>query len=102
MAGRPLSSTLFPYTTLFRSSFTGSLTREGGESVAGGPYAIHQGTLALGGNYELSFVGANLVITKRAVEVTADSQTKTYGDPNPTLLYTSNTATKLAGDSFTG
>ena len=41
-------------------SFTGSLTRVAGETV--GTYAIQVGTLTAGGNYTLTFVGANLSI----------------------------------------
>ena len=37
-------------------AFTGGLAREAGEGV--GSYDIQQGTLALGGNYNLTFVGA--------------------------------------------
>src|SRR5205814_1284465 len=40
------------------------LPRAPGESVAGSPYAIHQGSLDAGANYALSFVGANLTIAK--------------------------------------
>ena len=43
---------------------TGTLSRTPGETVAGGPYAIGQGTLGAGGNYTISFTGANLTITK--------------------------------------
>src|SRR5678815_3812486 len=66
-------------------SFNGSLSRVAGEDV--GSYAIQQGSLALSGNYTLSFVGANLSITARAITVTADSKTKTYGDGDPALTY---------------
>ena len=34
----------------------------------------HQGTLALGANYALTFVGANLTISQRAITVTADAE----------------------------
>src|SRR4029079_1147025 len=78
-------------------SFTGTLTRDLGEAV--GPYAIKQGTLSAGGNYTLTFVGANLTITARPVTVTADAKTKVYGDDDPALTYTG----VLHGtDSFTG
>ncbi|MBI2828240.1 MAG: Ig-like domain repeat protein, partial [Acidobacteria bacterium] len=58
-------------------SFSGALSRAPGSTI--GTYAITQGTLALGTNYELSFVGANLTLTARKVTVTADAQTKVYG-----------------------
>jgi hypothetical protein len=43
-------------------AFSGSLTRVSGENV--GSYAINRGTLALSGNYNLTYNGANLVINK--------------------------------------
>ncbi len=49
-------------------SFTGSLTRASGESV--GTHAIQQGTLALSSNYTLTYVGANLTITKATPTIT--------------------------------
>ncbi len=41
--------------------FTGALTRVPGETL--GSYAIQQGTLALNGNYALTYVAAKLIIT---------------------------------------
>src|SRR5204862_6880048 len=78
------SSTPFPYTTLFRSSITsgslafgdvlsGSLPRESGESVAGSPYAIKQGSLTAGTNYDLTYVGANFT---RSEEHTSELQSR--------------------------
>src|SRR5204862_213794 len=67
--------------------FTGSLTRVAGETVGGSPYAIHQGTLTAGDNYNLTYVSANLTITKRPITVTADNQTKVYGEADPTFSY---------------
>jgi uncharacterized repeat protein (TIGR01451 family) len=42
--------------------FSGALNRVAGEDV--GAYAIQQGTLSAGANYNLSYVGANLTITQ--------------------------------------
>jgi hypothetical protein len=47
----------------FTDAFTGDLSRTTGE--AAGAYAILQGSLALTANYNLSYIGANLVIGKR-------------------------------------
>jgi len=58
---------------------TGSLTRAAGENV--GSYAISS-TLA-NSNYDITFVPANLAITKKSVTVTADVKTKVYGDVDP-------------------
>jgi gliding motility-associated-like protein len=79
-------------------SFIGSLTRDAGETV--GSHAINQGSLALNNNYTLNFTGANLTIGTKTVNVTANTQTKTYGDADPTLTYTADAL--VSGDSFDG
>ncbi len=68
---------------------TGALTRTAGETVAGSPYAITQGTLAPNGNYTVNFTGGSLTITKAALSITTDTRTKTYGaaDPAFTVSY---------------
>ncbi|MBQ6346368.1 MAG: InlB B-repeat-containing protein, partial [Clostridia bacterium] len=77
---------------------TGALTRASGDNV--GEYAIQQGTLAASGNYTLTYVGANLTINKKALTVTAEAKSKTYGEDDPTLTYT---ASGLVGsDKLTG
>src|SRR6202008_2282956 len=87
-------------TLAFSDAFTGSLTRDAGEDV--GSYAIKQGTVALSGNYTLTYVGANLTITKRAVEITADAKTQTYVDADPALTYQITSGTLAFSDAFTG
>jgi hypothetical protein len=81
-------------------SFNGALARATGESVD--TYAITQGTLSLGGNYTLTFVGADLSITARPIAVKADNQTKTYGDADPALTYSITSGSLASGDSFSG
>ena len=87
-------------------SFTGSLTRDAGETVAGSPYTIRQGSLT-NSNYTITYVANNLTITPLAVTVTANAQTKRQGSSDPALTYVSNPAvgTVLADGqviSFTG
>ena len=81
-------------------AFSGSLTRASGENV--GDYPIQQGTLTLGANYALTVTGAKLTITPRAITVTADPQTKTYGDPDPGLTYQLTVGSLAFSDAFTG
>ena len=81
-------------------AFTGTLTRAAGQGV--GSYAIGQGTLALNDNYDLTFVGADLTITKRAIEVTAGARTKVYNTADPALTYTITTGTLAFSDQMTG
>jgi len=56
-------------------TFSGALGRTAGETV--GTYAIGQGTLTLGANYALGFIGANLTISQAATSVALGSA------PNP-------------------
>ena len=51
-----------------------------------GSYGIGQGTLAASGNYALNYTGNNLTVGQR-VTVTADAQSRAYGDANPALTY---------------
>ena len=80
--------------------FVGSLTRVAGEDV--GSYAIEQGTVALSGNYALTYQAGTLTIGTRAVEVTADAKSKTYGETDPALTYTVPAGSLVGTDAFTG
>ena len=66
-------------------SFSGSLQRAAGETVSGSPYAIQQGTLALNGNYSITFLGAAFNIYSKGATVSAASAVKTYGVTDPAL-----------------
>jgi gliding motility-associated-like protein len=81
-------------------ALTGALTRGPGESV--NTYAISQGNLTAGSNYTLAYVPANLTINKRAVTVTADAKSKTYGDTEPALTYSITSGTIANADTFAG
>ena len=75
----------------FTDEFTGVLTRVAGETVAGSPYAINQGTLALNtNNYDLTYVSAGFNITKKPLSVNATNKQKSYdpSDLGPALTYT--------------
>jgi murein DD-endopeptidase MepM/ murein hydrolase activator NlpD/lipopolysaccharide export system protein LptA len=99
-ANDPASLTYtFSPALLGTDTFTGALSRNVGENV--GIYAITQGTLALNGNYTLTYVGANLTITAKPITVTADAQSKVYGSVDPALTYTFTPAL-ISGDAFTG
>ena len=79
-------------------ALTGELTRTEGENV--GTYAITQGTLKASDNYDLVFNGADLTITKATVTVTADAQSKVYGEADPALTY--NVTGLVGSDALTG
>lgn len=53
-------------------------------------------------NYFFTYVGATFTITARAITVTADAKTKTYGDNDPTLTFSVTTGTLAGSDSLAG
>ncbi len=81
-------------------SLNGSLARVAGTNA--GVYAIQQGTLTPGGNYMLTYVGANLTITAAPLTVTADAKTKVYGASDPALTYQVTSGALVGGDSLSG
>jgi len=64
-------------------AITGSLSRAAGENI--GNYAIAQNTISAGTNYIITYTPADLVITRKALVITADNKTKTFGAANPAL-----------------
>jgi hypothetical protein len=78
---------------------TGALARVAGENV--GTYAVQQGSLTAGGNYNLTYIGANLAIDPRAVSVTTTNAAKTYGDPDPIPMTRADLSGFLSGDGIT-
>jgi hypothetical protein len=97
--------TLTSGTLAFSDAFTGALSRVAGENV--GLYAITIGTLTVndgngGNNYDLMFVSNNFEIKKRAITVTADPKTKTFGDPDPVFTYQVTSGSLAFTDSFMG
>jgi len=76
-------------------SFTGALTRNVGENV--GTYAMTQGTLALDSNYDLTFAGADLTITKANAVISVSGYTGVY-DGN--AHGASGTATGVKGEDL--
>jgi filamentous hemagglutinin family protein len=67
-----------------------------------GVYGINQGTLADSTNYALNYASANLTVTQRAITVTADTQSRAYGDANPTLTYQVGGSGLANGDTLSG
>jgi hypothetical protein len=80
-------------------TLSGSLIRDPGETVLGGPYTINQGTLA-NPNYTISYTPGLFTITPRPISVIADDLTKDFGQPDPPLTYT--TTNMVAGDALSG
>ncbi|MBB6239669.1 gliding motility-associated-like protein [Pedobacter sp. AK013] len=65
---------------------TGMLARATGENV--GTYAINQGSLTAGSNYNINYVSADLIITAKTLVINAAAKSKVYGDVDPSLTYT--------------
>ena len=68
-------------------AFSGVLSRAAGENV--GSFAIEQGSLDLGWNYNLTFTpGTTFAVTQRPITVTANAgQSKVYGNADPVFAY---------------
>ncbi len=64
-------------------NFSGAITRIIGENA--GSYAIGQGTLSLGNNYAITYVGANFVINKAVLTVSSSSVAMCQGNNLPAL-----------------
>ncbi|MFH1479102.1 MAG: YDG domain-containing protein, partial [Candidatus Omnitrophota bacterium] len=79
-------------------SYSGDLSRTDGENV--GTYAIGQGALTAGGNYEITFISDNFTITPKPITVTAVADTKVYGDGDPVFTYTGDEL--IGSDSYSG
>ncbi|WP_170182160.1 MBG domain-containing protein [Phreatobacter stygius] len=84
---------------LFGDSLTGALATGATATSGVGSYAITRSTLA-NVNYAISYSGANLTVTPRALTVAADAKSRIYGDANPALTYTA--AGLLFGDTLAG
>ena len=83
-------------------SLSGALATSATVASNVGVYGITQGTLAASSNYALTYNGANLTIGPRAITVTADAQSRAYGDANPTLTYQVGGSGLANGDSLSG
>ncbi len=96
---------------------SGHLSRAAGQTVAGGPYAITQGTLAADANYTIQFTASTLTITPATPLVTESAAGGTYtGAPiaatasvtgvgstaTPNLEDVTPTLTYFAGSSTSG
>ena len=66
-------------------ALTGKIIRTTGEDL--GNYAIEQGSLTPGSNYDVKFISGVLSILKATVRVEAEKLIKKYGDKDPELIY---------------
>ncbi len=96
---------------------SGQLSRAAGQTVAGAPYAITQGTLAADSNYTIQFTAGTLTITRATPVVTESAPSGTYtgapiaatatvtgvgGTATPNLEGVTPTLTYFAGSGTSG
>jgi filamentous hemagglutinin family protein len=83
-------------------SLSGALTTTATTASNVGTYGITQGTLAASSNYSLTYAPGTLTVSARAITVSANDQSRTYGDANPTLTYGVTSGSLVNGDSLSG
>ena len=67
------------------------------------PITVTRNTLSVSDtNYSLAFGNGNLTVTAAPLTVTADDQSKTYGDADPALTYQVTSGGLVNGDGFSG
>ncbi|WP_272917032.1 MBG domain-containing protein, partial [Erythrobacter ramosus] len=81
---------------------TGALSTTADVTTGIGNIAITQGTLGASSNYSLSFIGGQLTITPRPIQITADNVTRIYGNANPALTFTLGGSGLVNGDQLSG
>ena len=95
-----LTHSLTSGTIFAGDAFSGALARVPGEAI--GSYAISQGNLTLGNNYNMTFVPGTFTIlpkTQQNITVSGISD-KTYGDPSFALTVTPDAASRLANFTY--
>jgi hypothetical protein len=97
----PLTFTVGGQGLVGEDSLSGALARAAGENA--GTYAINQGTLDAGDNYEITFVGADFTINRRGLTITANpGQSKIAGTPDPVFTFTVGGQGLVNQDSLSG
>ncbi|MCJ2188304.1 beta strand repeat-containing protein, partial [Novosphingobium beihaiensis] len=92
---------------LVRGDSISSLTLESagrGADADAGTYAISASGITGTGlpNYTVSYADGTLVVNRRAVTVTADDQSRAFGEANPVLTYTVGGGGLVNGDALSG
>ncbi len=92
----------FQFSDTAATVLTGHLARAAGETVAGGPYAIAQGTLAADSNYTIQFTGSTLTITPATPLVTVSAPGGNYTGAPIAATVTVTGVTGTAAPSLEG
>ncbi|MFC3226481.1 MBG domain-containing protein [Marinibaculum pumilum] len=101
-ANPPLTYTIGGSGLANGDTLAGGLATAATAASSVGSYAITQGSLAASANYSLSFTEGQLQVAQRPLAVTADPQSRRYGDTNPALTYTIGGAGLANGDTLSG
>ena len=84
-------------------TLSGALATTATSASAVGSATINQGSLTASSNYALTnYTAATLSITPRPISITADAQSRVYGDANPTLTYSVGGLGLINGDTLSG
>ncbi|MGL5839134.1 MAG: MBG domain-containing protein, partial [Sphingorhabdus sp.] len=83
-------------------TLTGALATSAGVISNVGSYAITQGTLTASSNYALTYAGADLTITPRPLNISANAAFRLFGFANPPLTYVLAGAGLVNNDTLTG
>ena len=104
--GTALTKNTYTNTALADGDAITSVTVTGSQTVVGGsdnvPSAavIKKGDEDRTANYEITYVKGTLTVTKKALTIIADAKSKTYGEDDPALTYTSSGL--IGSDAITG
>jgi len=82
-------------------SLSGALASTATSSSNVGSYSISQGTLG-NSNYAINYTGGMLTVAPRAIAVSANNLSMTYGDAVPSLTYSVSGSGLVNGDALSG
>ena len=82
------------------ATITGSQTVVGSSANVPSDAAIKKGEEDRTACYEITYTNGTLTVTKKALTITADAKSKTYGEDDPALTYTSSGL--VGSDAITG
>jgi len=83
-------------------ALTGALATTASSTTNIGTYGITQGTVAASSNYAVTYVGNNVTVGTRAITVTADPKSMTYGNSTPSLTYAVGGLGLVNSDTLSG
>ena len=95
-----LSTALADGDAITSVTVTGSQTVVGSSDNVPSAAVIKKGDEDRTANYEITYVKGTLTVTKKALTITAEAKSKTYGEDDPALTYTSSGL--VGSDAITG